>query len=166
MVSMTLNVFDNGLREMRQMKKIKAIELGLENCEVISFKGEHLLELTMLDIKKQVSLMNPGFVAEFNICESLALRVAKEANIHASFESSFEDEQTPFERLEAGRDIVTVTIIHEDDEEMEFYTKWEDKEPYSNLYQTSFLRKDTGDLCIYVNANSTAEYYFLAGTSN
>lgn len=133
---------------------IRKIELGLENCDVITIDGKYIGAFYAGDIRKQIARMACNYVDIAEICHEFYLEVHKDAN-KKHFELGCEEfETTVFERLQMHNDICSITVyLYDecnnetcDDESKDtvyhYLLSWGGDSDYVNAYQYSKVSKE------------------------
>lgn len=154
--------------ELKEFKNVTAIELSLENCEVLTVKEKDIIMLNFEDIRK-----------DFQVCGDERLDYIRENLIANKIQMAFEpDTVCPSnlggdnglvslkERLEQCADIVSICLItenkvkvngHEETVEHkspEIYVNWDYADEYTNSYQMTNVIENSfrrgGKECLYV----------------
>lgn len=143
------------------MRKIYSIELGLENCEVIEIKKEHIGIFRLEDIKRSMRGNAINGIRENLHAEEFYLQICSQANKHSSFTCTWHDgDVTPFDRMLNDKDLVSIHIHYDDGTDEYVYVNWVGDSDHTNPIQTAAVNKHTGDLYIAVSENEKVEDYF------
>lgn len=149
------------------MKEVSFIDLGFENCEVVTFKKEHVGVFRVTDIKKSVGRIALNSISEMYTCEELMIQISSKANTQDSFSLTFDEGKVlPFERLSNHEDVVSVGIHYEDGSELDVYAKWGGNSDYQNPHQTSEIHETTGDFYLCISDTQTVKEVFKDYLSN
>lgn len=133
---------------------MKELRICLENCDSITVDSQHIQFLDMEHINRlpqdiNIICQTTGQCSR-KICttEMVTLILSKDANLpHREF--GVFDETTVFKRLMRRRDIVALTIVHEDGKEVSFSGPYdEDERIIGNL---ATVRKNGKEVVYYVS---------------
>lgn len=153
------------------MNGISKIEIGLENCEVITINGKYIGGFNVSNIHTDISRLGCNYIGKMQCCDSFMIEIFRDANvINKPF--GYEDENGTyiFQRIEQYNDIVNVKIYY--DEKDNNYKDIETGEldnvyvPYEeenegwlgspNKYQSTYINK-FGDLYIVIDKDKKVE---------
>ena len=130
---------------------MKELRIFLENCDSITIDGQHIQFLDMEHINKVSPDVNIVCQTTRQLCtaDRITLILSKNANLpHREF--GVFDESTVFKRLMRRRDIVSLTIVHEDGKEVTYYVSYDEfAHGFDNKLQTTEL-DDNGNLVIKI----------------
>ena len=130
---------------------MKELRIFLENCDSITIGGQHIQFLDMEHINKVSPDVNIVYQTTRQLCtaDRVTLILSKDANLpHREF--GVFDESTVFKRLMRRRDIVSLTIVHEDGKEVTYYVSYDEfAHGFDNKLQTTEL-DDNGNLVIKI----------------
>jgi len=141
------------------MNQIKSIELCLENCEVLKFEADQIGRFEVKNIKNEISRIALNSISKLSTCEEFIIQISSKANISESYLTTWSNNNVlPFERINNGRDIVSVTINYEDGNKENIYVDW-DGTYCENYLQSSYINK-AGDLYIVVSKNKNVKDVF------
>lgn len=148
------------------MNGISRIELGLENCEVITIDGKYIGSFDASNIHTDISRMGCNYIGKSQSCDSFAIEIYRDANIiNRPFGIENDDDYIKiFERITKYNDITSVTVYYDkkDDnykdvetgESDYFYVTYEEENEGQlgspNIYQSSYIN-DFGDLYIVID---------------
>lgn len=105
---------------------IKELQISLENCDLIKVDWKNVLSLSMTDVNKSYHFSKNCNV-EMTVANNIRLIISKDADLpHQEF--GVGEFTTNFKRLYDCRDITSLTLIHDDDKEEEFYVTYEEDE--------------------------------------
>lgn len=114
--------------------KVKTIQLGLENCEVINIPYNDIKGIHLNGISK--SLYKPfetsDELKEVYMCDDFDVTIDKNANVLANCQCF--SNTLPFERLKKFKDVTFVCIQYENGSSFTVYTPYEGDE--TNTLQT------------------------------
>ena len=157
------------------MNGISKIELGLENCEVITIDGKYIGAFDVSNIQTHIRRMGCNYIGKYNSCESFAIEIHRSGNtVNKPF--GIEDvghNESIFDRLLKYRDITSVTVYYDKKndkyedidtgEKADFYVPYEDEVEGAlgspNVNQKCYINS-FGDLYILISKNETLEDYF------
>ena len=117
---------------------MKELQICLENCDVIKVHWESVVNLSIYKVHKTYHFAK-NMNLEILVADDILLTLSKSADLpHQEFGiSKF---TTNFKRLYDYRDIVSLTLVHDDDKEEEFYVTYEEDELrcYNKLQSVEF----------------------------
>lgn len=137
------------------MKKIKKIQLGFENCEVMDFTAKDVAYAMIDGVSQSYLVCENDYVVGQNDCDRLVLELNADADAeYDPFGSPDEYIKTKFQRIRAYDDITSLALCYEDGTGLEICPKWMECSPDggNNLYQSS-RRTESGSLLITVDAS-------------
>jgi hypothetical protein len=137
-------------------KQIKNIDLGFENCEVMSIDCKSIGHLHIDEIKDSIRRIAVNSVSKMRCCEHFSLSINRNDNISYLPFDQEEWEMNKFERITQSRDIVSVGVHYEDGTSEDFYVPWEGELDYSNECQNTY-ENEFGDLFLVINKNKKVE---------
>lgn len=117
---------------------IKELEIHLNTYDTITVDWKNVICLKMTDVNKSYQFAG-DFILEQAVANNVVLDILKRGNLpHKDFDTG--KETTVFKRLIDCRDIVSLTIVHDDDKEEEFYVTYEEDELrcYNKLQTVEF----------------------------
>ena len=130
---------------------MKELRIFLENCDSITIDSQHVQFLDMENINNVSPDVNIICQTTGQLCtaDRVTLILSKNANLlHREF--GVFDETTVFKRLMKHRDIVSLTIVHEDGKEVTYYVSYDEfAHGFDNKLQTTEL-DDNGNLVIKI----------------
>lgn len=129
---------------------MKEIRILLENCDVITIGGKDVKFLDMEHISKLPQDINIVCQTTRQLCtaDRVTLILSKKANLpHREF--GVFDETTVFKRLMKRRDIVSLTIVHEDGKEVTYHGPYDENEHLIGNLVT--VRKNDKEVVYYVS---------------
>lgn len=129
---------------------MKEIRILLENCDVITIGGKDVKFLDMEHISKLPQDINIVCQTTRQLCtaDRVTLILSKKANLpHREF--GVFDETTVFKRLMKRRDIVSLTIVHEDGKEVTYHGPYDENEHLIGNLVT--VRKNGKEVVYYVS---------------
>jgi len=139
------------------MKKVKQVDFGLENCELLSIEGKYIGNFFVDDIKQRIS-KHYDSISHMNIANHFSIMINAEADQEYDQFGIEEYKANTFERLAQG-DICSVDIVYDDDSKDEFYVRWAGESEYKNAAQSSY-KNHQGDLFILVKEGGEVEKEF------
>lgn len=105
---------------------MKELRICLENCDVIKVPWESVVNLSIYKVHKTYHF-SKNMNLEMSVADDVLLTLSKSADLpHKYF--GIGKETTNFKRLIHCRDIVSITLVHDDDKEEEFYVTYEEDE--------------------------------------
>ena len=105
---------------------MKELQICLENCDVIKVPWESVVNLSIYKVHKTYHF-SKNMNLEMLVADDVLLTLSKSADLpHQEF--GIGKETTNFKRLIHCRDIVSLTLVHDDDKEEEFYVTYEEDE--------------------------------------
>ena len=138
------------------MKELISIDIGFENCEVVTIPVEHIKSIGMYDIVS-------GFYKGWYDNKALETEKANETVIVLSPTANYLPEQgwfhegwNLFKRIQKYNDITDIQIQTSDGNKRRIATLWHEEDDEINRYQTTNITKD-GYLVIVVSQTKTAE---------
>ncbi len=147
------------------MATIKYIEFGFENCETIFIHTKHIEYLSIQDIKQNISIVRKQQQSNHTTCKRFAVKLESDGNTYAYNEKKnrmiFDENQSPFERMDRHRDIVDITLHYDNKTSRTIHMPWkgDDHNDENHHWQSSTLRDD-GSICILVSKKGNIETYF------
>ena len=103
---------------------MKELQICLENCDVIKVPWESIVNLSIYKVHKTYHFAK-NVNLEMSVADDVLLTLSKSANLpHKQF--GVGKETTNFKRLIHCRDIVSLTLVHDDNKEEEFYVTYEE----------------------------------------
>lgn len=141
------------------IKEIKSIELVLENCEVIVVEKESIGTMNLTNIHRSIRRVATNSVSDLLQAEEVFIQISSKVNHVSSYSLSL-GSGTPFERLMQYGDITAVLINYEDGSEEYIFVDWSEGCEYNNLYQSSAVNEQTGDLYLVISPKETVESFF------
>lgn len=142
------------------MKKVKNIDLVLENCEVLKFDSKYIGRFYMTNITRTISRKASNFISESYSAENVFLQLFSEGNDSIAFEQSWSSNEFPFDRLQQYPDIVAIDVFYEDGSNDYILVNWLGNSDEINRNQTTKLNEYTGDLFLVISGKETVESYF------
>lgn len=130
---------------------MKEIQICLENCDMIKVPWESVVNLSIYKVHKTYHF-SKNMNLEMSVADDVLLTLSKDADLsHKQF--GIGKETTNFKRLIHCRDIVSLTLVHDDDKEEEFYVTYEEDESrcYNKLQLVEF--DSYGNLVIKIGKN-------------
>lgn len=134
---------------------MKKLRICLENCDSITVDSQHVQFLDMEHINKVSQDVNIVCQTTRQLCtaDRVTLILSKEANLpHREF--GVFDETTVFKRLMKYRDIVSLTIVHEDGKEVTYHGPYDESECLIGNLAT--VRKGGKEVTYYVSYDEFA----------
>lgn len=157
------------------MNGISRIEIGLENCEVITIDGKYIGAFYVENIKTTISRMGCNYIGKYQSCDSFVIEINRGADcVNKPFGIDDEDSKMSiFKRLLTFRDITSIRIFYDKKNEKyedvetgetdEFYVPYEEEcegqlgSP--NVYQSCYINS-YGDLYIVISKDDKIEDFF------
>lgn len=147
--------------------KLSKIEIGLENCDVITIDNEDIKYVSINSISKDIDIVQDGDIIEHSYCNSLNMLLKPSANkTYQEFQQNGKDyECKVFERLQTYNDITSIQLIYNNGTKTDdIYVLYKDKNENElgspNVYMSTYI-SDFGDLFIVVDKDKTAtQAYF------
>lgn len=134
---------------------MKKLRIFLENCDSITIDSQHIQFLDMEHINKVSPDVNIICQTTGQLCtaDRVILILSKDANLpHREF--GVFDETTVFKRLMKRRDIVSLTIVHEDGKEVTYHGPYDENECLIGNIAT--VRKGDKEVTYYVSYDEFA----------
>lgn len=134
---------------------MKELRIFLENCDSITIDSQHMRFLDMEHINKVSPDVNIICQTTGQLCtaDRVTLILSKNANLpHREF--GVFDETTVFKRLMKRRDIVSLTIVHEDGKEVTYHGPYDEDECLIGNIAT--VRKGGKEVTYYVSYDEFA----------
>ena len=128
---------------------MKELQIVLENCDVIKVSWENVVNLVMCKVNKTYQYSKRIGLLEMSVAENICLVLSKNADLpHQAF--GVGEFTTTFKRLYDCRDISSLSLIHDDDKEEEFYVAYDEDEfrCFNKLQSTGI--DDEGNLIIKI----------------
>lgn len=105
---------------------MKELQICLENCDMIKVPWESVVNLSIYKVHKTYHFAK-NMNLEISVADDILLTLSKNVDSpHQEF--GVGEFTTNFKRLYDYRDIVSLTLIHDDDKEEEFYVTYEEDE--------------------------------------
>lgn len=121
------------------MKKIKQIEIGLENCEVYIVPHSSVKYMYTEGFNQiyNIHYNENGECSKYYRAYSFEVKLKNLENIkaHWDFSESFK------ERIHSGGDITYITFVYEDGKKFSFYVPWNYDNDQYNSYQNVWTDK-------------------------
>lgn len=117
---------------------MKELQICLENCDVIKVPWESVVNLSIYKVHKTYHFAK-HMNLEMLVADDILLTLSKSADLpHQAF--GVGKFTTNFNRLINCRDIVSLTLVHDDDKEEEFYVTYEEDKSrcYNKLQLVEF----------------------------
>lgn len=134
---------------------MKELRIFLENCDSITIDSQHVQFLDMEHINKISPDVNIICQTTGQLCtaDRVTLILSKKANLpHREF--GVFDETTVFKRLMKRRDIVSLTVVYEDDKEVTYHGPYDEDECLIGNIAT--VCKDGKEVTYYVSYDEFA----------
>lgn len=140
------------------MRTLKAVDLVLENCEVITIDAEHVEMFYASDIKRSIYFQY-GVCDESTSAKDIDISLIANANLYSSYTDHWNDENRPlpFDRLVKHNDITHVDVNYQDGSHEYIRVNWGGDSDMNNPNQTS--RIGTDRIHIIISPNRTVEDY-------
>lgn len=135
--------------------QIKAIELVLENCEVIKIDEEYIGYVWMRGIREELARLGCNYISMHKYCKEFFIEIRKDVKNETS-NVKF-DERTPIERLIECADICTVRLIYDDKSYEDIDVPWDEDNETVNKYQDHYI-SEHGNLYLYVGKKDIEKY--------
>ncbi|TYS25136.1 hypothetical protein FZC71_00895 [Bacillus subtilis] len=143
------------------MKKVKSIDLVLENCEVLKFDSKYIGRFYMTNITRTISRKASNLIGENYSAENVFLQLFAEGNDSNAFKQTWpSNSELPFDRLQQCPDIVAIDVFYEDSSNDYILVNWSGDSDVNNENQTAKLNEYTGDLFLVISGKETVENYF------
>lgn len=127
---------------------MKELQICLENCDMIKVPWESVVNLSICKVHKTYHF-SKNMNLEMLVADDVLLTLSKDADLPYQ-EFGVGKFTTNFKRLYDYRDIVSLTLVHDDDKEEEFYVTYDEFEHgFDNKLQTTEL-DDNGNLVIKI----------------
>lgn len=135
------------------LRGLKALYLGLENCDKISLSPEEIIRFRLSGINTCVAYDRVNGIIEYQSCGELFLELSARADRHYDRYGEW-SEQTVFQRL-ARPDLTSVELIYEDGKPCYVAMPWDDERSewisqFQNRFQTS-VRTKAGTLQVLIS---------------
>ena len=147
------------------MNGISKIEIGLENCEVITIDGKYIGDFDVYNICTNISRMGCNYIGKAKSCDSFIIEIYRDANVvNNPFGTEDDNDGKIFERIKQYNDITSVTVYYdkkdEDYNDIEtgesdyFYVPYQEETEGQlgspNIYQSTYIN-NFGDLYIVID---------------
>lgn len=145
------------------MRQIESIDIIFENCEVASFKTEHIGAFSLSNITRSIKRIAANSIAEVLECDGLFVQILSRANTLDAYVTKdiFKQTTPPFQRINAFKDITAVDVQYRNGTNDYVLVDWSDEGvDYYNEYQTSKINPYTGDLFLVISKKETVDSYF------
>lgn len=97
------------------MKKIKELNFGFENCEIIRFNNDDIAIFIIDNIYTTIQKLRNDWVQEFKIADNVFIVLKPHANIKQK--NIFLKDEMPFTRINMYNDITSIGITYLDGEQ-------------------------------------------------
>lgn len=145
---------------------VKEIEIGFENCEVMTFNKNIIGALYIDDIQTSIRRVACNAIEKFQIAKTFAIELFDEGNEdYYPLDVQEDDWKTKkFARIMQYDDITTVDVIYEDDSRESFYVDYdagkdEDSLGAPNMNQKTYL-SELKNLYLVISATKNLDDYF------
>ena len=105
---------------------MKELQICLENCDMIKVPWESVVNLSICKVHKTYHF-SKNMNLEMLVADDVLLTLSKDADLPYQ-EFGVGKFTTNFKRLYDYRDIVSLTLVHDDDKEEEFYVAYDEDE--------------------------------------
>lgn len=140
------------------MNNFKEIELGLENCESLIFKG---VDVRVIEIESSDSAFNNELKLK-----NMFLVVSKDADTVNSYRTTWHsNKETPFDRITRNNDVCLVDVTDHDGVKTSYRIDWNYDDVHENRYQTSVVDSD-GVLYVVVSNYTNVNNHFGLDSDN
>ena len=136
------------------MKKLRSLELCLENCEIIKFPNKYLRGFFLDEITETLRFYNyddPRINRSF-YASDFRVEILPDANTMDSFVTDYPNKRLPFERLQEWPDITCISLNFNRDSEV-YYLPWKGTDENNTLQKTRI--NNNGSLIIRVKKSTT-----------
>lgn len=132
---------------------IKTLKIYFDGCDMIEVDWDDVISLGMTDVNKAYQFVK-NTTLEMVVANNVCLALSKDADLpHQEF--GVGEFTTTFKRLYDCRDIVSLSLVHEDGKEEEFVVNYlEDEVRCCNELQSTEL-DDNGNLIIKIGKSCT-----------
>lgn len=132
------------------MPRIKEIHLELENVETIKIPAKYILNFVASDNRKLI-FGHKDYLSENEIYNEIAIIISNEIVGFEGHDSWMtEHEYNELNKYISSReDIVSISIIYEDETQKTLYANWSDYDEYDNEFQHNYINED-GDVLITI----------------
>ena len=141
------------MRQKSEQEKIVAVDIVLENCEVLSFDVKDFNQIHIRDVRPVYDMGACRRETHYRVYGGVELNIARAANYTATHWPEMISYLTPFQRLKCSPDVTALDLIYSDGTTQYIYVPF-DGEEESSLQST--YEDEEGDLCLTIRP-STAE---------
>ena len=122
------------------MKKIKSIDITLENCEQYNIPANCVQFMNVRGFTDIITIHwnNTGDYTQYKEAYYFELKVKDSQNIKAHWDFS----KPFFERVHGDNDITYINLNYEDGKTFGFYVPWDYNDEQYNSYQKTYIDKD------------------------
>lgn len=134
--------------KIRRLRMIKTLKIHFDGCDTVEIDWDNVISLGMTDVNKAYQYMK-NTTLEMTVANNVCLTLSKNADIpYQKF--SVGEFTTTFKRLYDCRDITSLSLIHDDGKEEEFYVAYDEDEfrCFNKLQSTGI--DDEGNLIIKI----------------
>ena len=150
-------------------EQIDKIEIGLENCELITIDGEHIGELNIEDIKYSINRIACNAILELYTCSHFSMSIHRDANKGEKTVSTvgvLDELRQPLNRLNKYPDITSLYVYFAgNDTPKQIRLMWTTGDECNNPNQKTVFNR-FGDLYIVVDEKLTIDDVFGNDTIN
>lgn len=144
-------------------EQIDKIEIVLENCEIITIKGEYIGDLDIKDIRYSIGRIGCNYIDEAYTCEHFSMSINNDASLDDKVKFTLGDvdeRRNPLERIMQCNDIVSIDVYFKDKKQpKEIYMPWDGDDNQDNEYQKTYMNQ-FGDLYIVVDREADIKDFF------
>lgn len=134
-------------------KDITKIEIGLENCEIITIDGRYIDYMSIKGISRSI-YKSERHCLDHAYCNHLSMIICENAN---NTENMFLDTNIkPFDRIKNCPDIVEITIFYFNGDAERIYVDWNENNDCENKYQKTYITEH-GDMFILIDSKLSLE---------
>jgi len=122
------------------MKRIRNIELVLENCEFVIIDTEYINEIKIMDIQKNIiGYSGASHPSVYEYCDNVHMVIYGRIN-DTEQEGLFSDDYSIAQRLKEGRDITQIEVLYDDYPPEILWVNF--KGDYFNQYQSGCVDEE------------------------
>lgn len=136
------------------MAELKYLQIGFENCEVITLPANEIASLDIENITKTLAKdWYTNMIIQKTKASDIVLILLPDANHF--YARLAKDNKTVFDRIRERDDVTDITFIYVTAESESIVVKWDDKDDYSNKNQTTAVLSD-GSLVVAIGEKVNA----------
>lgn len=124
-------------------KKIEAVDVVLENCDVIRLDAKNVQDLRINNFSLSLSCGTA-----LTIADSFLVRISNASDSYESIFGDYDSENTIHGRLSQGKDVTAITFVYCDGETEDYAINWSGDNPNYDDSQFSYYNSEDDELLI------------------